>query len=257
MCAAPAHCLNQQLTSTEVHALHALGVSIGAYATVYIAITSLSVLIWVLLGALLFWRRSDEPMALFCSFMLVLFGGASHYLTCSKRVLPPSRSAGMCWSMSCGFSARCPLSSSFTSSRPVALCPAGRAGRFCSWQGTTVWEILTDNTRQFTPLSALVFFGLILTTVVAQVYRYRRVSTLSQRQQTKWVVFAFVLFIVGFIGLYGAGQLIIPIFAPQWYSSSVVGFLIGLAAQYGDQYDVPADPVFDCHRHPALPAVGH
>jgi hypothetical protein len=94
-----------------------------------------------------------------------------------------------------------------------------------------VWEIITENTRQFTPLSALVFFMLILTIVVAQVYRYRRVSTLSQRQQTKWVVFALVLFIVGFIGLYGAGQLILPIFAPQWYSSSVGAFLIGLAAQ--------------------------
>ncbi len=45
-------------------------------------------------------------------------------------------------------------------------------------------------------------FSLILTAVVAQVYRYLRVSTPGQRQQTKWVMFGFVFVIVGFISLF-------------------------------------------------------
>ena len=76
VCAAPVNCFNDQLTSSDVHGLHALGISISAYATLNIVENTLFVLICVALGALLFWRRSDEPMALFCSFMLVLFGAA-------------------------------------------------------------------------------------------------------------------------------------------------------------------------------------
>ncbi len=36
----------------------------------------------------------------------------------------------------------------------------------------------------------------LLTAVVAQIHRYRRVSTPRERQQTKWVVFGFVLAIL-------------------------------------------------------------
>jgi hypothetical protein len=52
-----------------------------------------------------------------------------------------------------------------------------------------------------TPLSfnGPAFFGFILTLVVAQVYRYRRVSNAVQRQQTKWVVYGFAVAILGFV----------------------------------------------------------
>src|SRR5258708_26432846 len=56
--------------------LHAAGSSIGVYATLTGAVQGLSVVLCAIIGALLFWRRSDEPMALFCAFMLVMFSGA-------------------------------------------------------------------------------------------------------------------------------------------------------------------------------------
>src|SRR3712207_1379893 len=40
-------------------------------------------------------------------------------------------------------------------------------------------------------IDASLLLGLIGSLVVAQIYRYRRVSTQVQRQQTKWVVFGF------------------------------------------------------------------
>jgi hypothetical protein len=48
-------------------------------------------------------------------------------------------------------------------------------------------------------LSNLVFFAFLLCAVGAQIYRYRQVSTLMERQQTKWVVFGFAIGIVGFV----------------------------------------------------------
>ena len=47
--------------------------------------------------------------------------------------------------------------------------------------------------------SAIVLWGSF---PVSQVYRYRRVSTPTQRLQTKWVVFAVVLAVVGFLSIY-------------------------------------------------------
>jgi hypothetical protein len=46
-------------------------------------------------------------------------------------------------------------------------------------------------------VSYLVFLGIVVSLVSSQVYRYRRVSTPAQRQQTKWVVFGTTLAIAG------------------------------------------------------------
>jgi len=42
-----------------------------------------------------------------------------------------------------------------------------------------------------------VFIGMVLSLVWSQVYRYRRVSSSAQRQQTKWVVFGTTLAVAG------------------------------------------------------------
>jgi len=47
----------------------------------------------------------------------------------------------------------------------------------------------------------LTFVGFVGTMVVGQIYRYRRVSSLLQRQQTKWVVFGMSVAIGGYVGL--------------------------------------------------------
>ena len=221
VCAAPVNCFNDQLTSSDVHGLHALGISISAYATLNIVENTLFVLICVALGALLFWRRSDEPMALFCSFMLVLFGAALTSIL-SEGLAPLS----LGWYVLIEFLyflGQVSLLLFFY------LFPTGRfVPRWTRWSallyaGYTVWTIISFHPGQFTTgLDALLFFGLILTTVVAQVYRYRRVSTLSQRQQTKWVVFAFSFTIVGFIILLTATHFLFP----PGNSTSIFGKLI-------------------------------
>ncbi len=54
---------------------------------------------------------------------------------------------------------------------------------------------------RFPILNALTFVGFVGTMVVGQIYRYRRVSSLLQRQQTKWVVFGMSVAIGCYVGL--------------------------------------------------------
>ena len=46
-------------------------------------------------------------------------------------------------------------------------------------------------------VSLLVFLGIVVSLVWSQVYRYRRVSSRAQRQQTRWVVFGTTLGVAG------------------------------------------------------------
>jgi divalent metal cation (Fe/Co/Zn/Cd) transporter len=50
-------------------------------------------------------------------------------------------------------------------------------------------------------IGTLAFFGLLVSLAAIQVYRYRRVSTPMQRQQTKWVVYGLAVALVGFLFL--------------------------------------------------------
>src|SRR5260221_3765805 len=61
----------------------------------------------------------------------------------------------------------------------------------------------------------LLFFFFLACLVGAQVYRYRRVSTAVQRQQTKWVVFATAVTILVGLGLIGPA-LLLPSLSPPY-----------------------------------------
>lgn len=74
----------------------------------------------------------------------------------------------------------------------------------------------------------LPFFGLLIPAVIAQMYRYQRVSTPVQRQQTRWVVFGVAVGFSGFLGL-------ILLFVVLWpdLQRSLVANLAGLVLLYG------------------------
>ena len=54
---------------------------------------------------------------------------------------------------------------------------------------------------RFPILDSLTFVGFVGTMVVGQIYRYRRVSSLLQRQQTKWIVFSMSVAVGCYVGL--------------------------------------------------------
>jgi hypothetical protein len=78
--------------------------------------------------------------------------------------------------------------------------------------------------------SNLVFVALLLCSVGVQVYRYRRISTPRERQQTRWVVVGFSIGIVGFVLFIGLGNVLLP---PSVLQSSVLGTLVAGTIIYG------------------------
>jgi hypothetical protein len=87
------------------------------------------------------------------------------------------------------------------------LFPGGRfAPRWTRWvavvfiafqSSTTLFAELYSRSPALETASYLVFLGIVVSLVWSQVYRYRRVSSPAQRQQTKWVVFGTTLGVVG------------------------------------------------------------
>ena len=73
-------------------ALEALGISVGFYGALSLAVITVVVLGFVGLGVLLFWKRSDERIGLFTSFFLVTFGlASSNSFGHSPTRIPPQR----------------------------------------------------------------------------------------------------------------------------------------------------------------------
>ena len=63
-----------QLTPGTAHALQNLGLSIGGYTVTILVLITVSTLISFGVAGLIFWRRSDDWMAMLVSLFLVTFG---------------------------------------------------------------------------------------------------------------------------------------------------------------------------------------
>ena len=200
LCTAASCTTSGQLTPDNVRELHTWGLSMDFYATYIVVFIIVFAFGYFAVGAVLFWRKSDDRMALFASFTLVTFPMA---FTEVLATLPPS------WWLPVQFV-------SFLGSICIALFfylfPNGQfVPRWMRW--LSIGVIVYWGAKNFFPLSplnpftrfpmldVLTFVGFVGTMVVGQIYRYRRVSSLLQRQQTKWVVFGMSVAIGCYVGL--------------------------------------------------------
>lgn len=67
-------CETGQLTKGNVAALHSLHLTISDYATYFLIINLVTSLVFIIVGALIFWRKSDQRLELFISLLLVTLG---------------------------------------------------------------------------------------------------------------------------------------------------------------------------------------
>ena len=184
------------LTPEDVRGLGEFGLSSAFYAAYQgVGIETAFTLVCFAVAAVIFWRRSDERMALFTSFVLVIFGGAGAAGT--MRALADAQPAFWFPVTLLDYASQVCFGIFFY------LFPDGRfRPRWTRWAAAAVAMFCVPDI--FFPDSALasllgpVFFVFLGSLVVAQVYRYRRISTPEQRQQTKWVVFGFAAALVGF-----------------------------------------------------------
>src|SRR5215217_3040475 len=72
-----AECANWQLQPNEIKALHDLRLSAGLYQTYLVTLEVVYALGFFVIGAFVFWKKSNDKMALLISMALVLFGGTN------------------------------------------------------------------------------------------------------------------------------------------------------------------------------------
>ena len=178
----------------------------GSDAVWSIALSGVSAFVWVAIGVLLFWRKSDNWMALLVALMLVVQGADS-----LSGVVSVSTEAGQVAAHVLDFLAFLLLFLVF------CLFPNGRfVPHWIGWLVVGFLPVLLLSTFPILPfqqLWMLVWYGFLGGGVLAQLYRYRWGSSPMQRQQTKWVVLGVgVVFSVEF-GLFLA-FLLVPSLGP-------------------------------------------
>ena len=114
------------LTPEGARTLQELGVSHEFYAVHDVGLSTLVTLVFFMVAAVIFFRRSDEPMALFGSFTLLVFGGAAGAGTMHE--LADAHPAFWFPVNLLDYVGRFASASSSTSSLTAGSCPAGRAG---------------------------------------------------------------------------------------------------------------------------------
>ncbi len=201
-CTGGGECAVGQLAPQELSTLADLRLSLGAYAAYQVALQVVFSAVFLAVAALIFWRRSDDRMALFASLVLLVATPAisMHGLEDRHPVWEAAvRSfTFLFWSSFLPF---------------LFLFPDGRF--VPRWtRRVAVFVIALQVPQSFfpgsllstenwpAPLHGMLALGLWGTALFAQVYRYHRVSGSVARQQTKWLVFGFVaafLLSVGFL----------------------------------------------------------
>ncbi len=179
-----------QLTPGTAQALQNLGFSIGGYAVSILALAIASTLVSFGVAYVLFWRRSDDWMAMFVSLFLVIIG--VNFSVQAQAILVTNLQTAWYWShtvlIGLGW---------VSLSLLLYLFPDGRVASNLFLDASPV-PIST-----FPPwMLSAIFLINGGSGVVAQIYRYIRVSGQVQRQQTKWVVFGLAATMLVILGRY-------------------------------------------------------
>ena len=171
------------------HALAELGWSVDSVQR-FLSLAGLALTpAYMLLGGFIFWRRRSDPVALMLSMMFVGFLTTTQFDSLAQQ-----------WP---GWLHIKDISEGFTTalfSIVFLVFPDGRfVPRWTRWAALAL--VMTQVMRVFQPdtwarVGFAVSVPMIVTLMLAQLYRYVRVSGPVQRQQTKWVVFGLTAGIV-------------------------------------------------------------
>src|SRR5215469_3654739 len=212
------------VTPATAQALHRVGIAPASYAIYTLVLTLFQALTLLGVGGVLFWRKSSEPLCLAASFVFVTIGLWPFF---TSSTYPP---AGAFAHISATYIL--PLEGYF-----LVTFPDGRFVPRWSWLLVVLWVVQTIvfqipgpfNILSWPPL--LFAAELLLTyggTIGVQIYRYVRVSSYSQRQQTKWIVFGLAGAMVLFLPYALTGRLFPGLGAPDSPFQLVSGTITAL-----------------------------
>jgi signal transduction histidine kinase len=150
--------------------------------------------VYVVTGVIIFWRKSDEVMALITSLMLIVFGtiAFANVPLALARAYPFLQTPVLAL-IALGSILNGLFFYTFPDGRFV---PQWTRYLLLVW---SVWNIANLAPAIPDVLTASVTLIFVGSFIAVQAYRYRRVSDAVQRQQTKWVVLGAAVALSGFI----------------------------------------------------------
>jgi signal transduction histidine kinase len=197
-------CSTGQLPPAGLRSLEELGLSLDFFAAYSVAMDVVFATVYGAIAALIFWRKSDDRMALFVSLALLTFGTAT--FTLSMAALAARHPA---WEIPVSF---LHFLGAATFGLFLYLFPDGRfVPRWVRW-AVLVW-LAWQLAEHFFPrwvsdpnlwqnwTETVVWLGALGTVIYSQIHRYRHTSNAVQRQQIKWVVFGITSAFAGFLGI--------------------------------------------------------
>lgn len=199
----------RSLVAVGRSAVYDLGLNADFYAWYHVTFEVAFAIACVVIGVIMFWRRSDDWMAMLISLTLILYGtrvegfpiDAPNLFNREWRFLTDGLlSVGLILSLLVFYV--------FPTGRFVPRWTKWLAAAWVAW--IISWAIFPESAinmlrwnRSITMagrsyVAQALWYG---TGALAQIYRYRRVSSAVQRQQTKWVVFGLVFVVFAYIVL--------------------------------------------------------
>ena len=219
--------LNGALTAKGLHDLSTFGLSVSAYAALLTIFFTIIAAIWGGIGFLIFWRRSDEWFALFLAFFLVIFNISYQGFPISALALAyPALDVPIRFLSALGLASIVLF---------LVLFPNGRLvprwmGLFLLFGLIGAVSSVLPSTSRFNSDNLLWLLGLVnqvvfVAIIFSQIYRYRRVSTRVERQQTRWVVLGIITVVTGIFVVLPIFDFFFPMFNQiNTPSSLIFGF---------------------------------
>jgi tRNA A-37 threonylcarbamoyl transferase component Bud32 len=245
--------LASPLSVQESDLLNHTGFSLEFYAAYSVILETLSMLLCLGVGLLIFARRSDDWGAIVTSLFLILLGAT---LGNPQPAISVLGSVNKSW-INVVFSMQAIV-------HIIALLflhvfPNGRfAVKWSRWAFGlwAIWMVLliafpNSIVNLFTwPLPVFLLVELLVAgpAVYVQVYRFRRIASVTQRQQTKWAVYGFVAAFSGGVLLPILFQVIFPSVA-QRGSAHVLYSILNEAVFVGALLLIPITVTFSVLRY--------
>jgi len=220
-------CNGVMVSPEQAHALTTHGISLTTFAWYSVVVTLLSTLIWFSVGWLLFWHKSDSWFALLFSLQAVTQGATGSIAALGNFPVLQNLATWL------NFLNQVLLITAFALFPTGHFVPKWLRWLVLAWVVYNFVDVLFPGlllyVSWYPAFSFLLFLCMLVIVVIAQVYRYRTVSTPMQRQQTKWIVFAIativlVILVVAVLGLW---------FQPDSLYSLISGNIIFLVLLLG------------------------
>jgi hypothetical protein len=191
-----------QMTLHEIHLLQGMGISFDLYALYFAAISVVYVAINCAFAAVLLWKRPTDRMAVLTAYVLTLFSAfglslpAQLFHQWAPVLWIPAAILGFL-----GSTGMPVVFYLFPDGRPVPRWPALLVAVYAVTQLQSYIAPTSSVGGVMGAVFGIAIIAMYLSLIYAQIYRYRRVSTPIQREQTKWVVYGIGATILGWIGM--------------------------------------------------------